>query len=79
MNPFAACLNDLQLPNHATGAAGALSLLLAFGRDNYGSTVTTNPFSEVNRLLLASAGRSLAYQEIEGLLTGGEQRWATRR
>jgi hypothetical protein len=79
MNPFTAVLNDLGLSNNATGPAGTLYLLLTFGRDNYGSTVSTNPFSEVKRLLVASAGRSLGYQEIEALLTSGETRWNSRR
>src|SRR5438105_295585 len=67
MNPFTAVLNDLQLTNGAQGPAGVLHLLCSFGRDNYGSTVTTNPYTEVKRLLLASAGRSLQFQEVEAL------------
>ncbi len=44
MNPFTAVLNDLGLTNGATGPAGCLHLLLTFGRDAYGSTVTAqNP------------------------------------
>jgi hypothetical protein len=76
MNPFTAVLNDLGLSNNATGPAGALYVVLTFGRDQYASTVSTNPFSEVKRLLLASTGRSLGYQEMERLLTSGETRWA---
>lgn len=76
MNPFTAVLNDLQLSNNATGPAGTLHLLCTFGRDNYGSTVTTNPYTEVRRLLVVSAGHSLAYQEVERLLAAGESRWA---
>ncbi len=78
MNPFTAVLNDLGLSNNATGPAGALHLICSFGAANYGSTVSTNPFSEVKRLLVASAGRSLGYQEVEVLLTSGETRWNTR-
>jgi hypothetical protein len=78
MNPFTAVLNDLGLANSAPGPAGTLHLLCTFGRDNYGGTVTTNPYTEVKRLLLASAGRSTGYQEVETLLTSGEMRWATR-
>ena len=76
MNPFTAVLNDLQLSNSAAGPAGALYVLLTFGAANYGSTVTTNPYTEVKRLLVASGGRSNGYREIEMLLTSGESRWA---
>lgn len=75
MNPFLSCLNTLQLAPHANGPAGCLHLLLTFGAANYSGTVTTNPFTEVKRLLLASAGRSAMYQECEGLLTSAEMRW----
>jgi hypothetical protein len=79
MNPFTTVLNDMGLTRESQGPAGQLHLLCSFGRDQYGSTVTTNPYTEVKRLLLASAGRSLAYQEVEILLTSGESRWASRR
>ena len=79
MNPFTAVLNDLQLQNSATGPAGVLHLLCTFGRNDTGNTVTTNPYTEVKRLLQVSAGRSLAFQEVEALLTSGETRWASRR
>ena len=78
MNPFTAVLNDMGLTNGATGPAGALHLLCCFAKDNFTGTVTTNPYSEVKRLLQASAGRSLGYQEVETLLTSGETRWASR-
>jgi hypothetical protein len=78
MNPFTAVLSDLGLSNNATGPAGALYVVLTFGRDQYASTVSTNPFTEVKRLLVASTGRSLGYQEFENLLTSGETRWNTR-
>ena len=78
MNPFSAVLSDLQLSNSAADSAGVLHLLCTFGRDNYTGTVLTNPYTEVRRLLVASAGRSLAYQGVERLLANGEARWASR-
>ena len=78
MNPFSAVLSDMQLSNSASGPAVVLHLLCSFGRDAYSGTVTTNPYTEVRRLLVASAGRSLAYQGVERLLANGEARWASR-
>jgi hypothetical protein len=78
MNPFEAVRLDMGLANNATGPAGTLHLLCTFGRDNYAGTTSGNPYTEVKRLLVASAGRSNGYREIEALLTSGEMRWNQR-
>jgi hypothetical protein len=77
-NPWLAVLSILGITRESQGAAGTLYLVCSACGAAYGGSFSGNPFSEVKRLLLAAGDRSLGYQTVEGTLTAGELRYATR-
>jgi len=78
-NPYAQALSDSGLTGEANDVGGQIHLLLTTLRDSYtGNFTGANYWTEVKRLLQASAGRSLAYQSIEATLTTFEMRASQR-